>query len=147
MVIDLKEYRLTKKTLYLWYLYAFLIFSLLCIISVLVSYFLPSVSYVLLIAAIAVGLFVALIYLPAIWRGIVISVSAEALSYKVGFFMRREHILPLDRLLYMQKVKTPISVLFNMSSIRIKALGGYLLLPPMEKERAEEIITLCGRRH
>ncbi len=146
MVIDLQEYRLTKKTLYLWYLYTFLIFGLLCVISVIISYFMPSVSYILLFIAIAVGLFAALIYIPAIWRGVVIRVSPAALSYTVGMFMRREHILPLDRLLFMQKVSTPISVLFNMCSLRIKALGGYILLPSMENDTADEIMSRCGRR-
>lgn len=100
----------------------------------------------MLIASIVVALFFALIYLPAIWRGVVIRVSSEALSYKVGLFMRREHILPLDRLLFMEKVTTPVSALFNMSALHIKALGGYIMLPPMENETAEEIMSRCSRR-
>ena len=134
----MKEYKLTKKTLYLWYLYALLIFALLCIISILISYFLPSISNILLIASVSVGLFGAAFYLPAIWRGVVIRVSPAALSYTVGLFMRREHILPLDRLLFMEKVTTPISALFNMSALHIKALGGYIMLPPMENETVRQ---------
>ena len=146
MVINLKEYSLTRKTLFLWYLYCFLLFGLFCIISVIVSYFLPSISIVLLIVTIIVALFVALIYLPAIWRSVVIRVSDAALSYTIGLFIRREHILPLDRLLFMQKINTPISALFNMSSLHVKALGGFVLLPPMEDKTADEIMAHCTGR-
>ncbi|MBQ7288944.1 MAG: hypothetical protein IJW78_04360 [Clostridia bacterium] len=143
----MKVYRLSKKTLYLWYVYAFLVFGLLCILSLVISYFLPSVSHTIMAFSVLAGLFAVLFYLPALWRSVDIRVSDAALSYTVGFFMRREHILPLDRLLFMQKVCTPVSALFNMHSLRIKALGGYLLLPPLESEIAEEIISRCGRRH
>lgn len=142
----MREYRLTKKTLYLWYVYAFLIFGLFCILSVIISYFLPTVSGILMLVSTVAGLFAVLFYLPALWRGVRILVSDAAVSYTIGLFMRREHILPLDRMLFMQKVSTPVSALFHMCSLHIKALGGYLILPPMEQEVAEEIISHCRRR-
>lgn len=142
----MQEYRLTKKTLYLWYVYAFLIFGLVCLLSVIISYFLPTVSSILMLVSTVIGLFAVLFYLPALWRGIRIRVSDAAVSYTIGMFMRREHILPLDRMLFMQKVSTPVSALFHMCSLHVKALGGYLLLPPMEVETAEEILARCSRR-
>lgn len=146
MVIDVREYRLSKKTLYLWFVYAFLIFGLTCLLSVIISYFLPTVSGILMLVAVVIGLFAVLFYLPALWRGVRICVSDRAISYTIGLFMRREHILPLDRMLFMQKVNTPVSALFHMCSLHVKALGGYLLLPPMETETAEEILARCSRR-
>lgn len=143
----MQEYRLSKKTLYLWNVYAFLIFGILCILSLVISYFLPTLSHILLGVSVIAALFASVFYLPAIWRGVTIRVSNAALCYTVGLFMRREHILPLDRLLFMQKVSTPVSALFHMCSLHIKALGGYLLLPPMEIETANDIMSRCGRRN
>lgn len=142
----MREYQLTKKTLYLWYIYVFLVFGIACLLSLIVSYFFPAVSFVMMLIFALLGLIAVLFYLPALWRGVRIRVSDAAVSYTVGIFVRREHILPLDRMLFMQKISTPLSALFRMCSLHVRALGGFVLLPPMETETAEEILNHCTRR-
>lgn len=142
----MREYRLTKKTLYLWYIYVLLAFGLACMLSLIISYFSPTVSFLMMLISAGLGLIAVLFYLPALWRGVYIHISESAVSYTVGLFVRREHILPLDRMLFMQKISTPVTALFRMCSLHVRALGGFLLLPPMEVETAEEILDLCSRR-
>ncbi len=142
----MREWKLTKKTLYLWDVYAVLVFFVVAVLTTAITYYRPMISVIVILSAAAVLMLVMFVYLPALWRGVTVRLSDTALSYSVGLFINREHILPLDRFLFTEKVNTPLSSLFKMCYIRVQALGGFLLMPPVENELAEEIITRCGRR-
>ncbi|MBR2489603.1 MAG: hypothetical protein IKB45_03945 [Clostridia bacterium] len=140
----MKEYTLPRKTFLLW-----------CIrvtfISILVFggfMFLRRYSEFFRYLAIAVPFLYAVIlifYLPALFKSCKISFINGAVIIKRGVFINNCHILPFTRMIYAQTIKTPLSRLFKLKAITLKAARSRIFVPELSNEDAKSFLSSISK--
>ena len=81
-------------------------------------------------------------YLPRFVKGYKITAAKEYISVESGVFMRKETIMPQPRLIYARKITTLLLSRFSLCVLILSATRGFVLLFPIEKEKAEEILKI-----
>lgn len=132
------KYRPPKKTLLLWQLrvaVAFVVFA--AIISWL--WFLTTYSTYIVIAAAIVAVAVVFAYLPQYIKRYDITLSENALIIKSGVFITHERIMPYPRLLYTERLRTPLAARFGVSALVLKATRTAAVMLELNDADIEEI--------
>lgn len=81
-------------------------------------------------------------YLPRYVSGYKITATKNYISVERGVFIRKEIIMPQPRYIYARKITTVLSARFSLCLLVFSATRGFLVLPPIEKEAADEILRL-----
>ena len=89
---------------------------------------------------IATGLLFAFCYIPFYFKSYKITIDTEFISISKGVFIKRTNIMPFPRLVYAQSYSTPLSSLFNMKILLLKAARSWLLIPELENNTAQLLL-------
>ncbi len=136
----MKEYKLPRKTLFLW---QFRSIAVTLLLAALCSYFYIRLKPFLIILFIIgiLFLFFTFVYLPLFFRSCKIRCSKKGVVVKWGVIIKNTHILPFYRLIYTQTVTTPLSKLLGLKALLLKAARNRLFVPELRLEDAEEILS------
>ncbi len=133
-------YRPPKKTKILWALRSLCLMLLLCLIS---GWFLfLSVKIVLaVIASVSVVLILFnTLYLPAYIDSYSVRVGKNAVIITSGVFIKKERIMPQKRLIYTERLTSPIAFLLSLSALTLRAARTMTLTIELDKNDIEQII-------
>lgn len=100
-------------------------------------------SVALVISIIALGAIV--FYLPAFFKSYEIKLKGEAIIINYGVFIKTTHIMPYSRLIYAQSFATPLARLMGVASLTLKAARGWILVPELCADKAQEVIDSLTR--
>lgn len=137
----MREFKLPKRTLLLWQIRV-------CLIWILLSSFcgllMPDFKFFLILLFILTVLFVVVIffYLPKYFSLFKIKCLKDAVVVENGIFIKRCHILPFSRLIYSQTINTPLSKLFGVTAVTLKAARSIILIPELIESDAKEFLTV-----
>ena len=136
----MKEYRLPKKTVVLWQLrLTVLCAALLALVSL--TLFLSKWMIILLSTLFLVFILFIAVFVPLHIKSYKIEVSRETVVINRGVIIRVNHILPFPRFIYAEKITSPIAAAMGVSALSLKVARGFILIPEMSKEDAEDIIS------
>lgn len=99
---------------------------------------------VLLALLIFLAVFLCFHYLPRLMESMVVRLSADALIYTRGVFVRRQYIMPKPRMIYVQQFDTPVSAALGLCNLRLRAAKGRLTILSLSAEAAAAIIQATG---
>ncbi len=132
----MSEYKLPKKTLYLWKIRIAVIFALiLCVFS----YFCHEYKWYLIVTLIIICLFEALFfwYVPTLFKRYSIKYLNGAVVIEKGVVIKTTHIMPFSKMIYTQSITSPLAKLMGLKAITLKAARSRLLIPEMEAHEVE----------
>lgn len=132
-------FTLPNKTKTIWQIRMVFVISFLCFFIVLFGYK-YSWGLLLLIPIAVIGLLVTFIYLPFYFKSYKITVQEDFISVSKGVIFKATNIMPYPRLIFVQSISTPLSSLFKMKIILLKAARGWLFLPEIENISAEFLL-------
>jgi len=93
----------------------------------------------------AIGILVALLYLPIFFKGYEILFKNEAIIINYGVFIKFSHIMPYTRLIYAQSFSTPLASIFGVTAVSLKAARSRVIIPEIKILDAKYIIdSLTG---
>ena len=143
----MKEYRLPKKTVVLWQLRLTVLCAvLLALVSL--TLFLSKWMLILLSTLFLVFILFIAVFVPLHIKSYKIEVSRETVVINRGVIIRVNHILPFPRFIYAEKITSPIAVAMGVSALSLKVARGFILIPEMNKEDAEDIIwAISGEKN
>lgn len=123
---------LPKITVYLWIFRTVLIF-----LAIAFFLFLLKLYYA---AWFSLGLAViTVIYLLLFFKKYEISLLKDFLVIRYGVIFSVTRILPLNKIIYVKVLKTPVLKAFALDIIIIKTIKGVLILPELKCEESEKI--------
>ena len=137
--------RIPFRALWLWELYAVLIYA--ALLFLIYTFLVPFTWLWTLLVSLFCGLYLlaALLYLPFLYLGIRYEVDQEKIQFEIGIFHRRKTILFRRNLIVVELFRTPLSLIFGLSSLRCSGPGGVLVLWYLSKKEAlrlrEELTT------
>ena len=136
----MKEYRLPKKTVVLWQLRLTVLCAvLLALVSL--TLFLSKWMIILLSTLFLVFILFIAVFVPLHIKSYKIEVSRETVVINRGVIIRVNHILPFPRFIYAEQITSPIAKAMGVSALSLKVARGFILIPEMSKEDAEDIIS------
>ncbi|MBP3626411.1 MAG: hypothetical protein J6J39_00015 [Clostridia bacterium] len=143
----MKEYRLPKKTVVLWQLRLTVLCAvLLALVSL--TLFLSKWMLILLSTLFLVFILFIAVFVPLHIKSYKIEVSRETVVINRGVIIRVNHILPFPRFIYAEKITSPIAAAMGVSALSLKVARGFILIPEMNKEDAEDIIwAISGEKN
>ena len=143
----MKEYRLPKKTVVLWQLRLTVLCAvLLALVSL--TLFLSKWMLILLSTLFLVFILFIAVFVPIHIKSYKIEVSRETVVINRGVIIRVNHILPFPRFIYAEKITSPIAAAMGVSALSLKVARGFILIPEMNKEDAEDIIwAISGEKN
>ncbi len=130
-------FALPTKTKTLWQIRIVFAIAFLCLFLAL---FMNKYIVIAIFLIIATGFLFAFCYIPLYFKSYKIVVDTGFISVSKGVFIKRTNIMPFPRLVYFQSYSTPLSSLFNMKIVLLKAARSWLLIPEMENSDAELLI-------
>lgn len=132
-------FNLPHKTKTIWQIRFVFVISFLCFFILLFGH---NHYWIVLISAIIaiVGLLLTFIYLPVYFKSYKITVDEGFISVSKGVIFRSINIMPYPRLIFAQSITTPLSSLFKMKIILLKAARGWLFIPEIEDLSAEFLL-------
>lgn len=140
----MKQNTLPKRTLLLWQLRV-LILNLICVsLCLFFSKDLEPLKSVALVISI-IALCIIVFYLPAFFKSYEIMIKGEAVIINYGVLIKTTHIMPYSRLIYAQSFATPLARLMGVASLTLKAARGWILVPELCADKAQEIIDSLTR--
>lgn len=128
--------RIPLRALWLWEVYALLIFV---ILLVLVYIFLVPFTwlwYLLVILFSGLYLLAFLFFLPAYYASTRYRVGDDTVYFQSGVFYRRSKVLFLENLITIAVVQTPLAYLFRLASLRCSGPGGMVTLGNLSAKEA-----------
>ncbi len=128
-----------KKVLLYWRLTAAFIFAAVFSASVLFLY--NSFWLFFNVCALSTAIFctAVFLYMPALFKNTVVSISNDRIICKKGVLFRREYIYPNARLVYFQTVQLPIASCFGLRFIILRGAGNSLIMPPLTAAQTEAL--------
>ena len=136
----MKEYNLPRKTFLLWCIritvLAILVFSGFIFLQRYLEIFRFFALAVPLLYAVTV-----IFYLPLLFKSCKISFKNGAVVIKRGVFIENCHILPFTRMIYAQTLKPPLSRLFKVEAITLKAARSRIFVPELTEEDAKNFLS------
>lgn len=137
-------FTLPQKTKTIWQIRIVFALSFLCF---LIALFGHNYSWILLLLVpiTVMGLLITFVYLPFYFKSYKITVNEEFISISKGVIFKAVYIMPYPRLIFAQSVTTPLSSLFKMKIILLKAARGWIFVPEIENTSAE--FLLCHVRN
>lgn len=135
----MKTYTPPKKILILWHIRSLILLIMLSLITLWVWFL---TVYFAIVIGVAVLLMAVLnfIYLPLYLSRYSVTVSSEAIVIKSGVIIHREQIMPIPRMVYVQRLTTPLARAFSVSALSLRATRAMLITLELKKSDIEEII-------
>lgn len=138
----MKEYRPSKRGAYvllIWLAAAALIMSLICGIIAAFS-ITAGVAAFIVIALIALA--EAIVIIPAYIKNKLTEVSEKRIIISGGIIFRHKRIISCSKIIYVSRIKTPVSAIFGLCSIRLSTAGSVFLIPLLAQKESEELMSL-----
>ena len=130
-------FTLPAKTKTLWQIRIVLAIAFLCLFLAL---FINKYIMIVIFFIIATGLLFAFCYITFYFKSYKITIDTGFISISKGVFIKRTNIMPFPRLVYAQSYSTPLSSLFNMKILLLKAARSWLLIPELENNTAQLLL-------
>ena len=122
-------FTLPTKTKTLWQIRFVCVIVFLCFISFLFG---RSLRWYLIFIILTIGAAITFVYLPLYLKSYKITVDTAFVAISKGVLIKITNIMPYPRLIYAQCYTTPLSSLFKMKIILLKATRGWIFVPEME---------------
>ena len=135
----MREYKIPLRTLLLWQIRAALIWALLSAICGFFCFTIKALFIVIIILAILFAIII-FWYLPKYYKLCEIQYINGAVVVKCGVIFRNTYILPFSRLIYTQCIVTPLSRIFGLTALTLKAARSRLYVPEILNYDAHELI-------
>ncbi len=137
----MKEFKLPKRTLLLWQIRTALIWLLSSSVCYLIS--LKFETFLIILAVLTIFFLLAIfLYLPKYFSTFSVKCLKDAVVVENGIFVKRCHILPFSRLIYSQTLNTPLSKVFGVTAVTMKAARSFIFIPEMLDEDSKEFLTV-----
>ncbi len=133
-------YKPPKKTKTLWALRSLCFMVILCILSAWFMFLSVKIVLAVLATIAAVLILFNTIYMRAYIENYSVSVGQNAVIIKSGVFIKKERIMPQKRLIYTERITSPIAYLFSLSALTLRAARTMTLTIELDKEDIERII-------
>lgn len=132
----MKAKRIPFRALWLWELYAVLVYGVL--LFLIYTFLVPYTWLWYLLVSIFSGLYLltALVYFPLLYFGTRYKVGEESIEFESGVFYRRKAVLFRKNLIIVGLFQTPLDLLFRLSSLRCSGPGGVVVLGYLSKREA-----------
>lgn len=131
---------LPQKTLLLWQLRCGLVGVLL--ITGIALFCMITPWMLVPIAALAALLAVFILwFLPLYFKSYEIVLSDNAVIVNRGVFFRTSYIMPYPRLVFSSSFSSPLAKAMGLSSVTLRAARGLIVIPEMEAEDANALLT------
>ncbi len=137
----MKKYSVPKKTLNLWRARIFLVFAALCLLTGWVWFLTPYFSIVI-ITALTVSMVLNYLYLPFFFQNYYVEVGEQAIIIKSGIIIKHSRIMTYPRLLYAEHIITPLSRVFGVSAMLLRATRASVFVFELEKNDIAEILKV-----
>jgi len=135
---------LPKRTLILWQVRVVMLTAVLVWLCIRYSGMLSFLRWCAVIIA-AIGVLIAVLYLPLFFKGYEILFKNQAIIINYGVFIKFSHIMPYSRLIYAQSFSTPIANIFKVTAVSLKAARSRVIIPEIKIADAKYIIdSLTG---
>ncbi len=135
---------LPKRTLLLWQIRVVMLTAVLVGLCFYYKNAFSFISSVALIFAIT-GFIVVVWYLPTFFKGYEMVFKNEAVIINYGVFIKFSHIMPYSRLIYAQTFATPLSRLFGVTALSLKAARSRIIVPEVLLSEAQKVMdSLTG---
>lgn len=136
----MKKGTLPQKTVLLWQIRVVMLTAI--IVAICIYYgkampFLNSVALIIALISLALNLF----YIPKFLHGFEILFKNDAIIINYGVLIKFSHIMPYSRLIYAQSFATPLSRLFGVTALSLKAARSRVIVPEIKLEDAIKIIN------
>ncbi len=132
-------FTLPQKTKTIWQIRVVFAISFLCFLIVLFGHNYNWIIF-LLIPIIIIGLFITFVYMPLYFKSYKINIQEDFIGVSKGVIFKAINIMPYPRLIFVQSIATPLSSLFKMKIILLKAARGWLFIPEIENISAEFLL-------
>lgn len=136
----MKTYKLPPKTLLLWQCRAILAWLFLTLACSFFSFSLKAFLIAFLILSVILSV-VIFLYLPKYHSLCTIKCLKGAVIIENGVIFRNCHILPYSRLIYTQTTITPLSKLFGLRALTLKAARSRVFVPELTEKDALDLIS------
>lgn len=137
----MKEFKIPKRTLILWQIRTVLIYAILGAVSYFFSFKYDFFETIFIILS-AFFLIVVALYLPKYYSLFKIKCLEDAVVVENGIFVKRCHILPFSRLIYSQTINTPLSKVFRVTAVKMKAARSFIFIPEILDSDVKEFLTI-----
>lgn len=135
---------LPKRTLVLWQIRVVMSTLILVLFCIRYNSILPVLNVAAAVIG-AIGVLVAVLYLPIFFKGYEILFKNEAIIINYGVFIKFSHIMPYTRLIYAQSFSTPLASIFGVTAVSLKAARSRVIIPEIKILDAKYIIdSLTG---
>lgn len=136
----MKTYALPKKTLWLWRIRAVIV----ALLMIAICFFLPLPFDIMVILCCIIVFFFCgayFWYLPKFISSCRVTVLKGSIIIKRGVIVENTHILPFSRLIHTLTVQTPLSKLFSLNMVLLKAARFRIFVPELSSADAQSLIT------
>lgn len=123
---------LPKITVYLWTFRTVLIFSAIAFFFIWQDFHLAAIF-----SAVLAGIII--LYLLLFLKRYEITFLKDFLILKYGVIFSTTRILPLNKIIYVNIIKTPILKALGLNTLLIKTINGVLILPETDFKTAQKI--------
>lgn len=131
-------FTLPSKTKTLWQIRFVCVIVFLCFVSFLFG---QDIRWYLIAIISIIGVVITLVYLPLYIKSYKITVDVAFISVSKGVIIKTVNIMPYPRLIYVQTYTTPLSLLFKMKILLLKAARGWVFVPEIETVCCEELMN------
>lgn len=136
----MKTFNLPPKTLLLWQCRAVVLWLLMTLICIFFSFSLKDFLIAFLIISVIFS-GVIFLYLPKYFSLCKIKCLKGAVIVESGVIFRNCNILPHSRLIYTQTIVTPISKLFGLRAVTLKAARSRVFIPELTEKDVKDLLS------
>lgn len=134
----------SEKFIIVWRSWAVLGISAAAFVCGIISVFSVLTAVIFGIVSLSAFMFIVLWYIPRYYRSYHITISDRAVAVSRGVFLRRKYVLPCPRLIYSERIVTPIDRIFSVQTIHIHAVRGRLRVHCLCPRDADMLMSLTG---
>ena len=138
---DCVIFELDSKVLKYWKVTAAMIFAAVFSAFCLILNGFWVLKAVLFFALSAVLLVLVFWYFPTLADSTDLSIENGRIICRKGVFLKREYIYPNPQIIYFQRIKLPVALVFGLQWVILRGSGNSLLLPPLTVTQVECLIA------
>ncbi len=123
-----------------------------CIVSAVIAFACGIISIFFVTAAVltvttvaAVVVVIMYVYIPRFAASCSITLSDSAISVRRGVILRRNYVLPNPRLVYAERIQTPLGILFSTCAVNIRLARSSVLFEGLSIADADLILTYTAK--
>ena len=143
----MKIYYPPKKTLYLYWVRSICVFLAIAVITYLVGSLTEYIAFVYILAAVTVLLCLFdFLYIPLFLKSYQVKINETAVIVKSGIIIRHERIMPSPRMVYVEKIQSPLGRLFGLSALAVRAARAVTPIIELDMNDVFEITQNIGQK-